>query len=169
MPNSTLARSRFQRALPLCDLSAFDAEHCPEIKLRIATRGWKWTHWSLLRALICGPYGDEIPLGDQKLDRLNRIRKNRRILLQKYLYAVQPDFLYSVSRNFIKNCRTPMLVLPDDVPGHPLQTSIDVASLAPNAEITVYPWKEPEELRQRTIDRVHRFLKPHIPMRAAAQ
>ena len=37
-----------------------------------------------------------------------------------------------------------MLVLPDDVPGHPLQTSIDVASLAPNAEITVFPWKEPE-------------------------
>ena len=52
---------------------------------------------------------------------------------------------------------------------HPLQTSIDVASLAPNAEITVYPWKEPEELKQRTIDRVRRFLKAHIPMRAAAQ
>ena len=70
--------------------------------------------------------------------------------IEKYLhnlYAVQPDFLYSVSRDFIRNCRTPMLVLPDDVPGHPLQTSIDVASLAPNAEITVFPWKEPEELK----------------------
>jgi pimeloyl-ACP methyl ester carboxylesterase len=85
------------------------------------------------------------------------------------LYAVQPDFLYSVSREFIRNCPTPMLVLPDDVPGHPLQTSIDVASLAPNAEITVFPWKEPEELKQRTIDRVRRFLRSHIPMRAAAQ
>ena len=74
-----------------------------------------------------------------------------------------------VSRDFIRNCRTPMLVLPDDVPGHPLQTSIDIASLAPNAEITVYPWKEPEELRQRTIDRVRTFLKAHVPMRAAAQ
>jgi len=45
--------------------------------------------------------------------------------IEKYLhnlYAVQPDFLYSVSRDFIKNCRTPMLVLPDDVRGHPLQT-----------------------------------------------
>src|SRR5205823_3518969 len=61
-------------------------------------------------------------------------------VIEKYLhnlYAVQPDFLYSVSRDFIGNCRTPMLVLPDDVPGHPLQTSIDIASLAPNAEITV--------------------------------
>ncbi len=43
------------------------------------------------------------------------------------------------SRDFIKNCRTPILVLPDDVPAHPLQTSIDVASLAPHAEITVFP------------------------------
>ena len=85
------------------------------------------------------------------------------------LYAVQPDFLYSVSRDFISNCPTPMLVLPDDVPGHPLQTSIDVASLAPNAEITVFPWKEPEELKQRTIDRVRRFLRARIPLRAAAQ
>jgi hypothetical protein len=55
------------------------------------------------------------------------------------LFAVQPDFLYSVSRDFMRTCRTPMLVLPDDVPSHPLQTSIDIASLAPNAEITVYP------------------------------
>ena len=85
------------------------------------------------------------------------------------LYAVQPDFLYSVSRDFIRGCRTPMLVLPDDVPSHPLQTSIDVASLAPNAEITVFPWKEPEDLKQRTIDRVRRFLKAHIPVGAAAQ
>jgi hypothetical protein len=62
-----------------------------------------------------------------------------------------------------------MLMLPDDVPKHPLQTSIDVASLAPNAEITVFPWKQPEELKQRTIDRARRFLQSHIPMRAAAQ
>jgi hypothetical protein len=86
--------------------------------------------------------------------------------LEKYmhdLYAVQPDFLYSVSRDFIRNCQTPMLVLPDDVPGHPLQTSIDVASLAPNAEITVFPWKEPQELKQRTINRVRAFLRENVP------
>jgi hypothetical protein len=84
------------------------------------------------------------------------------------LYAVQPDFLYSVSRDFMRTCPTPILVLPDDIPSHPLQTSIDVASLAPNAEITVYPWKEPAELKQRTIARVRRFLQAHVPRRAAA-
>ena len=75
------------------------------------------------------------------------------------LYRVRPDFGYSVSRDFAKSCRTPMLVLPDDVDAHPLVTSIDVASLCPNAEITVFPWKEPPELKARTINRARTFLK----------
>lgn len=82
------------------------------------------------------------------------------------LYRVNPDFLYSVSRDFMRSCETPILVLPDDIPAHPLQSSIDVASLAPNAEITVFPWKEPAELKARTIDKVRRFLKTHTAARA---
>src|SRR3954469_4991767 len=84
--------------------------------------------------------------------------------IEKYLhnlYRVQPDFVYSVSRDFAKSCQTPMIVLPDDVVAHPLQTSIDVASLCPNAEITVFPWKEPPELKVRTINRARTFLKRH--------
>ena len=53
--------------------------------------------------------------------------------IEKYLhnlYRVQPDFVYSVSRDFAKSCQTPMLVLPDDVVAHPLvRSSIDIASL----------------------------------------
>ncbi len=82
--------------------------------------------------------------------------------IEKYLhnlYRVRPDFVYSVSRDFARTCQTPLLVLPDDVIAHPLQTSIDIASLAPNAEITVFPWKEPPELKARTINRVRTFLK----------
>jgi len=77
------------------------------------------------------------------------------------LYRAQPDFVYSVSRDFAKSCQTPMLVLPDDVVAHPLQVSIDIASLAPNAEITVFPWKGPPELKARTINRARTFLKRH--------
>ena len=77
------------------------------------------------------------------------------------LYRVQPDFVYSVSRDFAKSCQTPMLVLPDDIVAHPLQVSIDIASLAPNAEITVFPWKEPPDLKARTINRARTFLKRH--------
>jgi hypothetical protein len=50
-------------------------------------------------------------------------------------------------------CSAPMLVLPDGVVAHPLQVSIDIASLAPNAEITVFPRKDPPELKARTINR----------------
>jgi pimeloyl-ACP methyl ester carboxylesterase len=77
------------------------------------------------------------------------------------LYRVRPDFVYSVSRDFAKSCQTPMLVLPDDIVAHPLQISIDIASLAPNAEITVFPWKEPPDLKARTINRARTFLKRH--------
>ena len=77
------------------------------------------------------------------------------------LYRVIPDFLYSVARDFIANCETPVLVLPDDIPAHPLQSSIDVASLVPNAEITVFPWKSPPELKTRTIDKVRKFIQTH--------
>ena len=80
------------------------------------------------------------------------------------LYRVQPDFVYSVSRDFAKSCQTPMVVLPDDIVAHPLQVSIDIASLAPNAEITVFPWKDPPELKARTINRACTFLKRHLPV-----
>jgi pimeloyl-ACP methyl ester carboxylesterase len=107
-------------------------------------------------------------LGDFKKRRPEVTQDN----IDKYFHSLwreQPDFLYSVPRDFIKNCRTPILVLPDDTPSHPLQTSIDVASLAPNSETVVFPWRQPEELRQRIIEKVRRFLKANQPMRAAAQ
>jgi pimeloyl-ACP methyl ester carboxylesterase len=90
--------------------------------------------------------------------------------IEKYLhnlYRVRPDFVYSVSREFVRNCQTPMLVLPDDTPAHAYQTAIDVASLAPKADISVYPWKDPPELKVRTIERVRRFLKAHLPAATA--
>jgi pimeloyl-ACP methyl ester carboxylesterase len=79
------------------------------------------------------------------------------------LYRVRPEFVYSVSPDFARSCQTPILVLPDDVPAHPLVTSIDVASFCPNAEITVFPWREPPELKARTINRVRGFLRGHRP------
>jgi pimeloyl-ACP methyl ester carboxylesterase len=90
--------------------------------------------------------------------------------IEKYLhnlYRVRPDFVYSVSREFVRSCQTPMLVLPDDTPAHAYQAAVDVASLAPNAEVTVYPWKEPPELKARTINRVRTFLKAHLPVTTA--
>ncbi|MEO9189428.1 MAG: alpha/beta fold hydrolase [Acetobacteraceae bacterium] len=83
------------------------------------------------------------------------------------LYRVQPDFVYSVSRDFVRSCQTPMLVLPDDTPAHPYQTAMDIAALAPKAEVTVYPWREPSELLAQTINQVRTFLRTHRPVTAA--
>jgi pimeloyl-ACP methyl ester carboxylesterase len=86
--------------------------------------------------------------------------------VEKYLhnlYRARPDFVYSVSRDFATSCQAPMLVLPDDTPAHPLQVSVAIASLAPDAEITVFPWKDPPELKARTINRARSFLQRHRP------
>jgi hypothetical protein len=80
------------------------------------------------------------------------------------LYRARPDFVYSVSREFVRTCQTPMLVLPDDTPAHAYQTAVDIASLAPNADFTVYPWTNPPELKARTINRVRTYLKSHLPV-----
>ena len=85
--------------------------------------------------------------------------------IEKYLhnlYRARPEFVYSVSRDFAKSCQNSMLVLPDDVDAHPLVTSVEVASLCPNAEITVFPWKDPPELKARTINRARTFLKRQV-------
>ena len=91
--------------------------------------------------------------------------------IEKYLTnlyrGARADFVHSVSRDFVRKCQTPMLVLPDDTPAHAYQTAIDVASLAPNADISVYPWKDPPELKARTINRARTFLKAHLPSTAA--
>jgi hypothetical protein len=83
------------------------------------------------------------------------------------LYRVQPDFVYSVSRDFARSCQTSMLVMPDDTPAHPYQVSMDVVELAPKAEVTVYPWREPKDLLAKTVNQVRDFLLSHQPVTAA--
>jgi pimeloyl-ACP methyl ester carboxylesterase len=82
------------------------------------------------------------------------------------LYRVQPDFVYSVTRDFASSCQTPMLVMPDDVPAHPYQVCQDVLALAPNAEATIYPWKDAAEQKTTAVDHVRRFLSAHTPVAA---
>src|SRR5713226_7504090 len=35
------------------------------------------------------------------------------------MYRTNPDFVFTVTRDFVRNCQTPVLVLPDDIPSHP--------------------------------------------------
>lgn len=79
------------------------------------------------------------------------------------LYRTHADFVYSVSRDFVRSCKTPMLVMHDDTPAHSYQASLDVAALAPNAQSTVYPWNEPKDLLETTVNEVREFLRTHQP------
>ena len=79
------------------------------------------------------------------------------------LYRVQPDFMYCVSRDFARSCQTPMLVMPDDTPSHSYEAAIALVELAPNAEVTAYPWKELDDVRANAIEQVREFLKSHQP------
>ena len=61
------------------------------------------------------------------------------------MYRTDPDFVFTVTRDFVRQCQTPVLILPDDIPAHPYAVAMESAMLAPNAEVSLFPWKEPKE------------------------
>ncbi len=61
------------------------------------------------------------------------------------MYTKRADFVFTVDRDFVRNCPTPVLVLPDDIPAHPYATAMETALLAPNAQVSLYPWKENDQ------------------------
>jgi len=83
------------------------------------------------------------------------------------MYRSNPDFTFTVTRDFVRSCQTPMLILPDDVPAHPYAVAMEVANLAPNSEVSIYPWKEPKELIPQAVRHVREFLRMHTPVTAA--
>ena len=43
----------------------------------------------------------------------------------------------TVTRDFVRTCQTPVLILPDDIPAHPYAVAMEAAMLAPNAEVSM--------------------------------
>src|SRR6266498_2237314 len=83
------------------------------------------------------------------------------------MYRKNADFVFTVTRDFVRQCRTPILVLPDDVPAHPYAVAIESAHLAPNAQVSLYPWKANPEQIQLALRHVGTFLKANRPVAAA--
>ena len=79
------------------------------------------------------------------------------------MYRNDPDFVFTVTRDFVRNCQTPVLVLPDDVPAHPYDVAMETAMLAPNAEVSLFPWKEPKERIPLAVRQIRSFLRAHRP------
>ena len=89
--------------------------------------------------------------------------------------GARADFVYTVTRDFVRNCQTPILVLPDDVPGHPYVVAMETVHLAPNAQVSLYPWKDTKDKIPLAVRHIRTFLRAHRPvagvqsMAAAAQ
>jgi len=81
----------------------------------------------------------------------------------KKMYGSNPDFVFTVTRDFVRDCRTPILVLPDDVPAHPYAVAMESAMLAPNAQVSLYPWKDVPERIPLALRHVQMFLRAHRP------
>jgi pimeloyl-ACP methyl ester carboxylesterase len=83
------------------------------------------------------------------------------------MYRTNPDFVFTVTRDFVRACQTPVLVLPDDVPSHPYAVAMETACLAPKAEVSLYPWKESKDQVALAVRHVRTFLRANRPVPAA--
>lgn len=74
------------------------------------------------------------------------------------------DFVYSVSRDFVRSCTTPLLVMPAEVGNldHPNEIGKEIAALAPNGEL-LENWRNPSSVTPATVRHIREFLRAHIP------
>ena len=71
------------------------------------------------------------------------------------------DFVFSVSRDFVRRCQVPLLLQPGTDKPHPAKTSAEIEALAPNLEVQ-RDWRAPTHLDE-SIRRVGAFLTKNTP------
>jgi pimeloyl-ACP methyl ester carboxylesterase len=79
-----------------------------------------------------------------------------------YQNLYSPLFVYSVSRDFVRSCQTPMLILPGNDESHPHVIAEELHQLAPNSEF-IDPWRE-GPAKEAAFARVLEFLRSHTPV-----
>ena len=82
------------------------------------------------------------------------------------MYRNNPDFVFTVTRDFVRARQTPVLVLPDDTPEHPYAIAMEAVMLAPKSEVSLFPWKEPKERVPLAARQIRSFLRAHRPVAA---
>ena len=76
------------------------------------------------------------------------------------------DFVLTVTRDFVRACQTPLLVLPDDTAAHPYAAAMEMVHLAPNAQVSLFPWKDNKENVALAVRHIRTFLKANRPVGA---
>ena len=79
------------------------------------------------------------------------------------MYRANADFVFTVTRDFVRELQTPILILPDDVPAHPYPVAMEAAMLAPQSEVSMFPWKQPTERIPLAVRQIRSFLRAHRP------
>jgi pimeloyl-ACP methyl ester carboxylesterase len=82
------------------------------------------------------------------------------------MYLDNQDFVFTVTRDFVRQCQTPILILPDDIPAHPYEVAMEAAMLAPQSELSMFPWKQPAERIPLAVRQIRSFLRAHRPASA---
>jgi len=77
------------------------------------------------------------------------------------MYRSNADFVFTVTRAFVRTCQTPILILPDDIPAHPYAVAMESALLAPKAQVSLYPWKDPKDRIPLAVRHIRSFLQAH--------
>ena len=82
------------------------------------------------------------------------------------MFRTNADFVFTVTRDFVRTCQTPVLILPDDSRAHPYAAAMEAEMLAPKGEVSMFPWKEPEERIPLAVRQIRSFLRAHRPASA---
>jgi pimeloyl-ACP methyl ester carboxylesterase len=121
--------------------------------------GWNKAHPTYMYDLSMKSWAPELMKRDPKI---------MPDMIEKFLTRMfpNPDFLFTVNREFVSKCQTPVLVLLDDTPGHPYDVALETVMLAPKSEVGLYPWKDPKERIPIAVRQVRSFLRAHRPAKA---
>ena len=82
------------------------------------------------------------------------------------MYTKRADFVYTVTRDFVRSCQTPVLVLPDDVPGAPVRRRHGDRDARAEVRSEPLSLEGPKDKIPVAVRQVRSFLRAHRPAMA---
>jgi hypothetical protein len=82
------------------------------------------------------------------------------------MYRTDADFVLPWRAISCAIARRPYWSCRIDIPAHPYAVAMEAAMLAPKAEVSMFPWKEPKERIPLAVRQIRSFLRAHRPASA---
>jgi hypothetical protein len=77
------------------------------------------------------------------------------------MFETDPDFVFTVSRDFVRSCQDPVLILPNEVPSLRRRHGMRDARAQVRSEHV--PVEKPKERIPLAVRQIHSFLRAHRP------